>query len=154
PVAPASGARLVDPGVAQDSEQPRRQGRAGPKLVRARQGTLDRDVHQIISIVHVSAECPCKASQPRQQRDNLFAKVFDQCRHAVSGSTAKVALLIITAPVITTAPVAQAQVTVPNVRLPTLPQPQLPSVEGTLSSTVGQVADPAVLKDVRRLKLR
>jgi hypothetical protein len=49
------------------------------------------------------------------------------------------------------APGAHAQITLPNVRLPTLPQ--LPGVENTLSGTVGQ-GDPALLKDVRRLRLR
>jgi Subtilase family len=149
PIAPASGPRLIDPRVAKYSEYPCGQRRVRSQLIRTRQSTLDRDMHQIIGVLNSSRESPGKAPQPRQQRDNLLSQVVNQCRHKVKGSAAKVACTLL----IIAAPAAHAQVALPNIRLPTLPQTQLPGVEGALSGTVGQV-DPAVLKDVRRLRLR
>jgi hypothetical protein len=149
PVASAARPGFVDPGIAQNAEQPARHRRIRPQLIRARQSTLDGDVHEIVSILHTAGKGPGEASQSRQQPDNLFAKIFGQCRHAVSGSMRKIACTLL----IITVQTAHAQIGVPNVRLPALPQPQLPAVDRTLSGTVGQV-DAEVLKDVRRLRLR
>ena len=149
PLAPVSRPRLVDPRIAQNAEQPARNRRILPQLIRTRQSTLDRNVHEVIGVLHTTGEGPRKAPQPRQQSDDLLAKIFAQCLHAVSGSMLKVVCTLL----IITAQSAHAQIGLPNVRLPALPQPQLPDVSRTLSGTVEQV-DSAALKNVRQLKLR
>jgi hypothetical protein len=149
PVAPLSRANLVNPRVAEDSEQPAGQRRIGAKLSRARQSPLDRNVHEVVGVVRAAGQRPGKASESRQQLDNPLAQIFYYWLHAVGGSMAKIASTLL----IIAAQTAAAQVGVPNVRLPALPQPQLPAIDRTLTSAVGET-DSTVLKDVRRLRLR
>src|SRR5690349_18485603 len=111
-VAPAAGAGLIDPGIAEDSEHPGCERRVGAQLIGARQRTLDGDLHQIVGVLHTPRQGPSKASQSRQERDNLFAKVLNQYRHPPSCWIAKVACTLL----IIMAPAALAQVTLPNVR--------------------------------------
>jgi Subtilase family len=154
PLAPVPRADLVDPRIAQNAEHPARHRRIRPQLIRTRQSTLDRNVHEVIGVLHASGQRPRESPQPRQQADNLLPKVFAQCRHAISGSLLKGWILKIGCPLlIITVQTAHAQVSLPNVRLPALPQPQLPDLTRTLSGTVEQV-DPGALKDVRKLRLR
>ena len=149
PLAPVSRPGLIDPGIAQNAEQPARDRRISAQLIRPRQSTLNRNVHEVIGILHTTGEGSRKAPQPRQQPDNLLAKIFAQCLHAVRGSMLKIVCTLL----IITVQSAHAQIGLPNVRLPALPQPQLPDVSRTLSGTVDQV-DSGALKDVRRLRIR
>ncbi|MDB6106038.1 MAG: hypothetical protein JWO52_6037 [Gammaproteobacteria bacterium] len=149
PLAAVSRPGFIDPRIAQNAKQPARHRRIRAQLIRARQCTLDRNVHEVIGVLHAAGQGPREAPQPWQQSDNLLAKIFGGCLHAVSGSMLKIVCTLL----IITVQSAHAQIGVPNVRLPALPQPQLPDVNRTLSGTVEQV-DPGALKDARRLRLR
>jgi hypothetical protein len=149
PLAAVSRPDFIDPRIAQNAKQPARHRRIRPQLIRARQCTLDGNVHEVIGVLDAAGQGPREAPQPWQQSDDLLAKIFARCLHAVSGSMLKIVCTLL----IITVQSAHAQIGVPNVRLPALPQPQLPDVNRTLSGTVEQV-DSGALKDVRRLRLR
>ena len=149
PAAPALRPGLVDPGIAQDSKQPARQRQVGSQLIGAGQGTLDRNMHQVVGVVNGACEGSGEAPQPRQQGHDLLSEFFNGWRHALSGSTLKIVSTLL----IIAAPAAGAQIGLPNVRLPTLPQPQLPGAVQSVTESVDQSTSGA-LTEVRRLRIR
>src|SRR5262249_49922508 len=70
-VAPAR-ADLVYPRVADDSEQPARELRAGSQLVEPRQRPLYRNLHDVVGVVRIACKRARKAAQPRQQSDDFL----------------------------------------------------------------------------------
>ena len=66
PLAPVSRPGLVDPGIAQNAEQPARDRRIRSQLIRTRQSTLNRNVHEVIGVLHAAGQVRAK----RRSRGN------------------------------------------------------------------------------------
>lgn len=62
---PPAAAALVDPGIAQNAEQPARHGVIRTKLLGAREGALRGDLHEIVGILRVAREGARKPPQTR-----------------------------------------------------------------------------------------
>lgn len=73
---PPAAAALVDPGIAQNAEQPARHRMIRAQLIGARQGTLGRDLHEVVRILRVAREGARKPPQTRQEFDDLITQVL------------------------------------------------------------------------------
>jgi len=87
-------ARLVDPGVAHDRQEPGVQPRSRLELVQAHQRSFDRDLHDVVGVGGLAGQGAGESPEARQHRCDLGAELIAFAHHPLTAQTAQPAGLI------------------------------------------------------------